>query len=441
MSISRRKVLRTAAASGGFVLAPQVATGQAPAQLTNTQTGRKFKAFLRFGAGTVVEELTLLPIQPREVVVRTEAAAVCYTIVGGVLRTTNAARPSIPNHSGMGVVEAIGAQVKRVQIGDRVIVPGTPQCGVCYMCLQGRADWCQFLGTSPAHPIAQMRDGTPVNEEAALGGLSEVMVVPEEYCCPVFTQVPGAELCLLGDTLGTGLAAAHNLAPIEPGTDVVILGAGPVGMGAIQAARIKGAAQVIVIEPISYRRDIAMKVGATMVLDPNQYNDRNGAALVDKIRELCKGPTDRRFAGGRTWAAADQMFAVPNGPDFTIEAVGGDTFPPKAEAGPDPNGILPIQQAFNFTRAGGHITTLGFSLRGNVTFPAWEFQNRGRTWHSGQQGGLQMLRDMPRYVKLIEKGEIDTKSMVTAQYPLERTREAVQAVADRTTLGAVITFS
>ncbi len=435
MPISRRKMLQSAAA-GTFVLAPQVAAGQAPAQITNTQTGRKFKAFLRAGTGTTVEQLTLLPIQAREVVIRTEASAVCYTITGGVLRNNNAPRPQIPNHSGMGVVEAIGPEVRRVRVGDRVIIPGTPQCGVCYMCLQGRADWCQFLGTSPAHPVAKLANGTDVFEEAALGGFSEVMVVTEEYCCPVFTQVPGEELCLLGDTIGTGLAAAHNLAPIEPGTDVVVMGAGPVGMGAIQAARIKGAANVIVVEPIAYRRDIAMKVGATIVLDPN----KEGMGLVAKIQDLCKGPTNNRYAGGRTWEAGDRIFAVPNGPDYTIEAVGGDQFEPKAEAGPDPTGILPIQQSFEFTRAGGHITMLGFSTRGNVSFPAWQFQNRGRTFHSGQQGGLHMLRDLPRYVKLIEKGEIDTKAMVTARYPLERTKEAVQAVADRTTLGAVITF-
>jgi S-(hydroxymethyl)glutathione dehydrogenase/alcohol dehydrogenase len=75
-----------------------------------------------------------------------------------------------------------------------------------------------------------------------------------------------------------------------------------------------------------------------------------------------------------------------------------------------------------------------------VTFPAAEFQNRGRTLISGQQGGLQMLRDLPRYVKLIEKGLIDTKSMITARYKLEQTREAVEAVAYRQTLGAVVKF-
>ena len=98
-AISRRKIL-----SGGAALAPQVVTGQAPVQLTGTQAGRRFKAFVRRGTGASVEELKLLAIQPREVLVRTQASAVCYTIVGGALATTPVQQASIPNHSGMGVV-------------------------------------------------------------------------------------------------------------------------------------------------------------------------------------------------------------------------------------------------------------------------------------------------------------------------------------------------
>jgi S-(hydroxymethyl)glutathione dehydrogenase/alcohol dehydrogenase len=430
-SISRRNILKAA----GIASQVGAAAGQSVASAQSAATGRKFRALVRYGTSASVRELSLLPIQPREVVVHTQASGVCYTIVAGLLSNRNANRASIPNHSGMGIVEEVGPLVKRVQPGDRVIVPGTPQCGQCYECITGRPDWCQFLSTKPAHPIAQMSDGTPVFADGALGGLSELMVVPEEYCCPVFTSVAAAELTMLGDTLGTGLAAGHNLAPIEPGSNVVVLGAGPVGMGAIQAARILGAGQVIVVEPIKARRELAMKVGATMVLDPHA----EGAGLVNRIQELCKGPTDRRFAGGRAWD--DDLLAVSRGPDFTIEAVGGDSFPPKAEASPDPTGILPLRQAWEFTRAGGHITTLGFGQKGDVSFPAWQFANRGRTFHSGQQGGMHMLRDLPRYVKLIEKGAIDAKSMVTATYPLDRAMEAVQAVADRTELGAVVTFT
>lgn len=422
-SISRRNILQAA----GLASQVRVASAQQPR--------RKFRALVRYGTGASVRDLSMLPIQPREVVVRTQASGVCYTIVAGVLSNRNATRATIPNHSGMGVVEEVGPLVKRVQPGDRVIVPGTPQCGQCYECITGRPDWCQFLSTKPAHPIAEMPDGTPVFADGSLGGLSEIMVVPEEYCCPVFTSVPAEELTMLGDTLGTGLAAGHNLAPIEPGSNVVVLGAGPVGMGAIQAARILGAGQVIVVEPIKARRELAMKVGATLVLDPNA----EGKALVNKIQDLCKGPTDRRFAGGRAWD--DDLFAVGRGPDFTIEAVGGDSFPPKAEAGPDPTGILSLRQAFDFTRAGGHITMLGFGQKGDISYPAWMFANRGRTFHAGQQGGLHMLRDLPRYVKLIEKGALDVKSMVTSTYPLDRALDAVQAVADRTTLGAVVTFA
>src|SRR5215469_13113933 len=97
MPISRRNLLATGAAA----IAPQVAT----AQLSGTNVGRRFKAFVRHGTTASVEELRLYAIQPREVLVRTEASAVCYTIVGGALSTTKVAQPSIPNHSGMGVVE------------------------------------------------------------------------------------------------------------------------------------------------------------------------------------------------------------------------------------------------------------------------------------------------------------------------------------------------
>src|SRR5690349_7677512 len=443
MALSRRKMLKRAAAAGGVAataggvaFVPQVVTGQAPAQLTGSQTGRRFRAFVRHGTGASVEELRLLAIQPREVVVRTQASAVCYTIVGGALSTANVQQASIPNHSGMGVVEAIGPLVKRVQVGDRVVIPGTPQCGVCYQCLHGRADWCQFLDTAPAHPMAEMSDGTKISEQASLGGLSEIMVVPEEYCCPVFTDLPAEQLTLLGDTVGTGLAAARDLVQVEPGWNVVVQGAGPVGMGAIQGARLMNAGQVIVIEPIKARREVAMKVGGTIALDPNT----EGNGIVAKIRDLCKSPTTNRFAGGR-FTAASGFVAVPDGADFVINAVGSDWFPPKVEVGPDPTAILPLQQTFDMTRAGGHIVMLGVAWRGKVTFNAAGFSNRGRNFYSGQQGGLNMLRDIPRWVKLIENGVIDMKSMVTKTYPIERTREAIQEVSDRTVLGAVITFA
>src|ERR1041385_2504443 len=115
--------------------------------------------------------------------------------------------------------------------------------------------------------------------------MSEVMAVYEEYCVPVFTDVPAAQLTLLGDQLTSGFCAGQSLLHFEPGSDVAVFGAGPVGLGAIQAGRVTGAAQVIVVEPIKYRRDFAMKMGATTVLDPTPA----GTGPVPAVRAVGEG--------------------------------------------------------------------------------------------------------------------------------------------------------
>lgn len=424
--VSRRNALkRSLAAAGGVAFAQ----AQQPGPRATNTVGRKFRAMVRYGTGVSIQELKLLAIQPRDVLIRTQATACCYSLTPFVLGNRNYPEPVILNHSGMGIVEEVGAQVKRVQPGDRVIVAGTPQCGQCYQCLQGRPDWCAFLAEVDLHLIAEMADGKKVQPMSGLGGISEQMVVAEEYCCPVFTDLPAAELALLGDAGGTGLSAVRNLVAVEPGWDVVVLGAGPVGLSAIQGARIVGAGQIIVVEPIKARREAALKMGATLALDPNV----EGANLVAKIRDLCKPKTMRKFAGG---AAARGGI----GPDFVIEAVGGDQFVPKVEIGPDPTGILPIRQAWEMVRMGGHIVTHGIGQKGEVSFPAPFFCISGKTFHAGQQGGLHMMRDLPRYVKLIEKGSFDAKAIATNNYTLDQAQKAFQDVADRTVIGATVVF-
>jgi len=426
-SVSRRNMFKkSAAAAAGAAFAQ----AQQPGPRATNTAGRKFRAMVRYRNGVSIEELKLLPIQPRDVLIRTQASIACYSLTPFALNTNNYSQPVILNHSGMGVAEEVGAQVKRVQPGDRVIVAGTPECGQCYQCLQGRPDWCAFLAEVDLHPVAEMADGTKVQPMSGLGGVSEQMVVAEEYCCPVFTDLPAAELALLADAGGTGLAAVHNLVAVEPGWDVVVMGAGPVGLSAIQGARIKGAAQIIAVEPIKARREVALQVGATLALDPNA----EGTNLVAKIRDLCKPRTLRKFAGGATVRGGI-------GPDFVIEAVGGDQFKPKVEEGPDPTGILPIRQCWEMVRMGGHIVTHGIGQKGEVSFPAPFFCISGKTFHAGQQGGLHMMRDLPRYVKLIEKGSFNAKAIASNTYTLDQAKQAFQDVADRTIVGAAIVFA
>jgi hypothetical protein len=141
--LTRRHVLKTGAAAigagTGLLNGPPLldaqsaqAPAQAPGLVTGTQTGRPFRGLVRHANTLDVQEMRLLPIDPRQVVIRSLAVAPCYTIVRGALSTSPARRAEVPNHCGFGVVEAVGPMVKRVQIGDRVVVAGTSQCGQCY---------------------------------------------------------------------------------------------------------------------------------------------------------------------------------------------------------------------------------------------------------------------------------------------------------------------
>jgi S-(hydroxymethyl)glutathione dehydrogenase/alcohol dehydrogenase len=431
-AVSRRSLLKkgmAAAAGGASILGGATLAGQTPTRpQTPSSSGQRFRAYVRYGTGASIQELKLLPISPRQVVIRSETAQICYTTTRDALGTTNVTQAFIPGHGGVGTVIEIGSRVNRVAVGDRVVVAGTRQCGECYNCLRGRADHCLLTngGGDPNAPVAEMVDGTKVTGFTPC--CSELMVVFEESCVPVFTGVPPVELAMLHDTGLCGLAATMTKVRVECGSDVVVLGAGPIGLAAIQGARINGAAQIIAVEPIRYRREAALALGATVALDPNVEGDN----LVKRIQDLCRGKTDRRLAGGGNV-----------GPDFVLEAVGGDLFPPKTEAGPDPTGILSLQQAWQLCSPIGHVvTTSGGHPPGSVvTIPANQWANGAKSHQPGNLAGANPMRDIPRFVRLIEAGVFNAKALATSTFTLDRTREAFQAAADRTTIAAVMVYA
>lgn len=454
--LSRRGVLSKGIAAGGVALASNAGTLLAQSRITTP--GRKFRGWVSRGIGpgrTTLQELMLRPIGGRQVVVRTEATNLCYSNSSDVLglpqpgmRPGNPPREMPPamrdllnmaliqGHGGVGVVEAVGPDVRRVQVGDRVCVSGTPQCGSCYQCLRGRADMCQFLGRQGPKdlvPIADMRDGTPVYANSHIGGLAELMVTFEEWVVPVFTKAPAVDLemvCSCVAVAGLGCTASQVLAAVEPASVVAVVGCGPLGLSAIQGARISGASTIIGIDPIRARRDVALQVGATHVLDPNV----EGNKLVDKVREMSSAPNNRLWAGGRDSGG----LLGGAGADFVVEAAGADRAKPKLEAGPDPTGILPLQQAYMMCAPGGHIVTTSLPT-GNITLPAVVFTIGGRTHHAGQYGGANPMRDIPRFVELLDKKQFDSKPLATTIVPIEGMLDAYQQVIDRTTVTAIMT--
>jgi S-(hydroxymethyl)glutathione dehydrogenase/alcohol dehydrogenase len=454
--LTRRGLLKkgAAAAASGLLSAPGV-SAQSPAVITR----RKFKGWISRGDGpgrTTLQDITLRPISGRQVVVRTQATNLCYSNVGAVLGVQAAAgAPAAPSplaapagtrrmndlaviqgHGGIGIVQEVGPEVRRVRVGDRVCVSGTPQCGSCYHCLRGRSDMCQFLsaiGADDLVAIGDLTDGTPVFENSHIGGLAELMVAPEEWVVPIFTKAETVELamvCSCVSVAGLGAAASQGLAAIQTGSTVAVVGCGPLGLSAVQGARISGASKIIAIDPIRARRDVALRVGATDLLDPNVEKDN----LIQRVRELTTWPTDRLWSGGRNPSGR----RPGAGADFVVEAAGADQVRPKLEAGPDPTGIQPMQQAYQMCALGGHLITTSL-VRGNITLPGNLFSIGGVTHHAGQAGGASPMRDIPRFVRMLESGQFDSKSLVTTVVPLNGMIDAYEQVAYRTTVTAIMT--
>lgn len=462
----------------------------APSILTGTVAGQKFRGLVTFRpflmghavAQAEVIDMTLRGIGERQVVVRVQESAPCYTMmhdvfVGEALETNppqiykNAGlagpgggghdapaappterrtkpRTDLPftgepviqtaNHSYVGIVEAIGPGVRRVKVGDRVIVGPTPYCGVCYHCLDNSTEMCQIMFGQQNEwttAIADTEDGKPVYPFLGIGGMSELTVAWEENVVPVYTDLSSRDLSLLGCQLASGLAVGLSRMQIHAGANVVIFGAGVVGASSILSAVACSAGQIIVVEPIAYRRELALKLGATAVLDPWAEGDN----LLNRISELCAPRTSNRFAGGYP-----ASFMSRAGADFAIDAVGAETYPVAEgiEKSPDPTGILPFQQTYGCTRIGGNVMWLGLA-DGDVAMSPQMLAMTGKIIWPGQQAGINFLRDIPRFISLMETGAINYKPIYddNTVYGLDDSLEAIRKIGERSVLTTVVSMN
>ena len=448
--VSRRRALKAAGAAaigggttallGGASLAAQ---GGAPAVVTNTQAGRKFRAFVKFSQERpTVVDVTARGLTGNQVLLRVEAAQTCYSNIDQVLkadeRTPNT-NPSIVGHGGVGIVEAIGPQVISTRVGDRVILNLHAACGRCWNCLNMRSDKCRSGQAGPT-PIGTLPNGRDVFGRT--GAMSELAITGEEMVTPIFTSISGPEIAMLTCVGGCGLGMTMTNAPVEAASDVVIFGAGPVGLSAVMGAKVKGASRIIVVEPIPYRRELALKLGATDVVDPNQYRGRrpipnppaNGDRfqddLVDYLREMTKQKTDRVWSGGGRI-----------GPDHVIEAVGGDTWKPRTHPqGPDPTGVTVLNQCWELCSAIGTLVTcsVGQPRDAFVSLPASQWADGAKHHWPGTGGGTNDRRDSGRYIRLAETGQINLKALVGRTYPLSQVPQAYEIIADRDVVATVV---
>jgi S-(hydroxymethyl)glutathione dehydrogenase/alcohol dehydrogenase len=334
----------------------------------------------------VVEDLEPEPLGPRDVLVRIAASGICHTDLTVIAGRSPLPLPIVPGHEACGVVEEAGSEVRRVRRGDRVLAVVSPACGTCWWCVNGMSNHCERGPGILSTPRFRLPDGRSAPAVCGCGTFAEAMVVDEASVIAVETDLPDDQLALLGCGVTTGLGAALNTAGVAAGSSVAVIGCGGVGQSVIQGARIAGAAIIVGVDPQAARRASALGVGATHAVDPSEVDP------VAQVREL---------TGGR-------------GADFTFEVVGRPEL---------------MVEAYEMARVEGTVTLVGMPAVGEtVTLPAMSAVFSGKRLVGSAVGGSQVLRDVPRFVRLAEAGRLDLASLVSRHIKLDEINDGIDGL-------------
>jgi S-(hydroxymethyl)glutathione dehydrogenase/alcohol dehydrogenase len=348
------------------------------------------------GQPLVVEDLPTPAIGPRDVLVRIAASGICHTDLNVIEGRSRIALPVVPGHEACGTVEAVGADVRRVRVGDRVLASVSPACGSCWWCLNEMSNHCERGPMISAAPRFTLADGRTATAVCGCGTFAEAMVVDEASVVAVATDLPDEQLALLGCGVTTGLGAALITAGVTPGSSVAVIGCGGVGQSVIQGARIAGAVTIIAIDLAESRRKASRQFGATHTIDPTHGDP------VTQVKELSEG----------------------RGVDFSFEVVG-----------------LPhlITQAFDMARVEGSVTLVGMPPKdATIELPAIAAVFSGKRIQGSPVGGAQILRDFPRFILLAEAGALQLDAMVSSRIGLDDINAGIDSLHEAEGLRTLI---
>ena len=320
------------------------------------------------------EEIELSDLRYDEVLVRIGVAGICHTDVAWSDGDLFDLFPVVLGHECAGVVEEVGEAVTRVRAGDRVSIALAHHCGHCFFCETGRPMLCANNGSE----LRRMsRNGEPIQQGFGVGGFSQLVVVRQVSLVVVPSTVPMAVAALVGCATSTGIGAVFNIAKVEYGSRVAVLGAGGVGLNVVMGCVLAGAERIVVVEPNEERRARALKLGATDVVEPAE----------EVLREI----------------AAD-------GFEFVFESVG------RAET---------MELGFRITQRGGTLTIIGAPRPDvQIRIPALDFVPSQRRILGCQTGNIRPDVDFDRIFRLYARGKLPLDSLVSDILPFDQIGEA-----------------
>jgi S-(hydroxymethyl)glutathione dehydrogenase/alcohol dehydrogenase len=254
----------------------------------------------------VIEDVAINKPGPHEVLVRTAFAGLCHSDLHFIEGLYPHPLPVVLGHESAGIVEQVGSEVSYVKKGDHVITCLSVFCGTCENCTGGRPAICSNTDVKLPPGVARRLSlgGQPVHTFTNLSSYAEMMLVHENALVKIREDFPLDRAALIGCAVITGYGAAVNTAKVAPGETVAVIGCGGVGMAAINGAAIAGAGRIFAIDTNPVKLQLATKLGATDLINPNDGDP------VQRIKELTKGGVQHAIECLGTKLTAEQSFQM-----------------------------------------------------------------------------------------------------------------------------------
>lgn len=355
-----------------------------------------------------IETVELNGPRQGELLIKVSAAGVCHSDDHFAKGDIPVDLPMVCGHEGAGVVAEVGPHTTGFEVGDHVALAWIPSCGRCRWCAMGKQNLCDLgaqasAGARPEDPSSfRMTIGSEnVGQATGVGAFSEYTVVSVNSAIKVPRHLPLAAVALATCSIGTGWGSAVRVAQVAPGEVVIVMGVGGVGIHAVQGAAMSGAAHVIAVDPVPFKRETALSSGAT-----SAYAD------IEEAAEFARSVTNGQ------------------GADATLVCIGFTT--------PEHVG-----QAFASIRKGGAavITGLGDVSKVGIPIGMGELTLYEKKLLGGLYGSCVPTYDIPLLLSLYESGRLEIDRYITRTYQLDEVNKALADLHSGEVIKGVVTFA
>lgn len=334
-----------------------------------------------FGKPLVIEDVRLRAPEMGEIEVTLDAVAICHSDISYAEGAWGGTLPAVYGHEAAGRVTSVGAGVNGLSEGDPVVVTLIRACGECASCGSGRPTGCDTPYDGDHGPLTTA-DGGVLHQAMACGAFAEKVVVHHSQVAKIPEDMAMDAACLLACGVITGIGSVVNAAKLRAGQDVVVIGAGGVGLNAIQGARIAGARRIVAVDMSEGKLEDAKAFGAT-----------DGVLATEE----------------KPWRAAKK--AMGRGADAVFVTVGA---------------IPAYDQAPRYLAGGGRIIAVGMPHSGDMSsYEPVNLAAYGQGITGSLMGDVVVKRDIPWMIDLYSQGRLKLDELISNRWSFDQINEAI----------------